>query len=338
MNTAELPLVTVIIPMYNERTHIRECLDSLMAQDYPAERLQILVVDGMSDDGSREIVRAFAGERASGRIALLDNPKRIPAAAMNVGLRAARGDVIVRLDAHSFAAEDFISQSVAHLARSGAACVGGTIASSARTRLGRAIALAMSSPFGVGNALFRYAQKEQYVDTVAFGAYPRAVFEALGPFDEQLIYSEDNEFNHRLRQRGGKILLTPAIRSFYYTRESLGGLWRQYYHYGLGRVPFMLRSPDSIMLRHLAPFALVSALLLGAVGGVFFAPLRWLLLAVVCSYLAAALLFAARISAKHGWRHFFILPAAFACMHVGYGVGMYAGLVRVVARRIKGER
>jgi len=332
MEAMDLPFVTVIVPMRNEKAYIGECLDSLIEQDYAPDRVQVLVVDGMSTDGSRDIVSRFAQEHASGSISLLNNPRRIPAAAMNIGIREARGDVIIRLDAHSFASNDFISQNVAYLSRTELACVGGTIQSSSRCFLGKAIALAMGSPFGVGNALFRYAQKEQYVDTVAFGAYRKAVFDEIGLFDEGLIYSEDNEFNYRLRKHGGKILLTPAIRSFYYTRESLGELWRQYYHYGFGRIPFMARSPDSIMLRHLVPFIFVSVLLASGVLGIFNPLSRWLFLLTLSSYLIALTFFAFKISAQHGWKYLLVLPAVFACLHLGYGLGTYAGIWNLATR------
>lgn len=330
METIENPFVTVIIPMYNERAHVSECLNSLIEQDYPPSRVEILVVDGMSDDGSRDIVREFIQKRPSRKISMLDNPRRIPAAALNIGIREAQGDVIIRLDAHSFVVSDFISKNVAYLSKTKAACVGGPIHSVARCFLGKAIALAMSSPFGVGNALFRYAQKEQYVDTVAFGAYSKAVFEEIGLFDEELIYSEDNEFNYRLQKHGGKIFLTPAIRSFYHTRESLKELWRQYYHYGLGRIRLMTRSPDSIMLRHLLPFAFVSTLLISGLVGVFNSLFRWLFFLVLLSYLITSLAFSLKISAKRGWKYLFVLPVVFTCLHFGYGLGMYGGVLNLV--------
>ncbi len=330
MEALDTPLVTDIVPMYNERAHIGECLSSLVGQDYPADRIEILVVDGMSDDGCRDIVARFAKDHAPSQILLLDNPQRSPARAMNIAMRQARGDVIIRLDAHSFVAGDFIRQSVAYLAKTDAACVGGTVQSVARSFLGKAIALAMSSPFGVGNALFRYAQKEQYVDTVAFGAYRRAVFEQIGPLDEDLAYNEDNAFNHRLRKHGGKILLTPAIRSFYYTRESLGELWKQYYHYGWGKIRLMVRSPDSIMARHLAPFVFVSAILINGLLGAFSPFFRLSLFLVLLSYLVALSYFVFRISARYGWRYLSVLPAAFACLHLSYGLGMYAGIWNLV--------
>jgi len=165
LESDDMPFVTVIVPMHNERARIGECLDSLLKSDYPIERLEILVLDAASDDGSRDIVLDRA--RESDAIRLLENPRRIAAAAMNIGIENSEGDVIIILSAHSYVATNFIRQNVLHLAKTGASCVGGTIHSVSGSSLGKTIALAMSSPFGVGNALFRYSRQEQYVDTLA---------------------------------------------------------------------------------------------------------------------------------------------------------------------------
>jgi glycosyltransferase involved in cell wall biosynthesis len=325
-----IPFVTVIVPMYNERAYIGECLDSLISQDYPADHFEVLVLDGESDDGSRDIVLELA--RKHDFIDLLDNPRRITAAAMNVGIQNARGDVIIILSAHSFVASDFISQNVAYLAKTGAACVGGPIHSISQSFLGQAISLAMSSPFGVGNALFRYSHKEQYVDTVAFGAYRRQVFDEIGLFDETLVRNQDDEFNYRLLKHGGKIFLTPAIKSFYYTRTSLRQLWRQYFRYGFWKVKVIQRHPETTMVRHFVPFTFVSTLLVSGLLGTLNPIFLWLFLSVLSSYLAVSLLCSLRISARNGWKHLPVLPVAFACLHSGYGLGMYGGLLNLVMK------
>jgi GT2 family glycosyltransferase len=325
-----IPFVTIVVPMYNERAYIDKCLDSLIGQDYPVSHFEVLVLDGGSDDGSRNIVMESA--RKYDFVRLLDNPRQITAAAMNIGIQNARGDVIIILGAHSYVASDFISQNVACLSKTEAACVGGAIHSTFKSFLGKTISLAMSSPFGVGNALFRYSQKEQYVDTVAFGAYRRQVFDEIGLFDETLIYNEDDEFNYRLRKHGGKIFLTPAIKSFYYTRMSLRQLWKQYFRYGLGKVRVMQRHPKVVSIRPLVPFTFVSTLLLSGLLGTLNPIFLWLFLSVLTSYLAVSFLFSIRISARNGWKHLPVLPAAFACLHFSYGLGMYGGLLNLVMK------
>lgn len=330
MGSGHSPFVTVIVPSYNEQAYIGECLQSLIQSDYPRGHFEVLVLDGGSDDGSREIVLQLA--RNSSCVRLLDNPRRITAAAMNTGIQNAKGEVIVILSAHSHVASDFISQNVLYLSKTGAACVGGPIHSIAKSFVGEAISLAMSSPFGVGNALFRHSRQEQYVDTVAFGAYRREVFDQIGYFDEDLTYNEDDEFNYRLRAHGGRIFLTPAIESWYYTRTSLKQLWSQYYHYGQGKVKVLQRHPKSAMVRQFVPFTLISTLLVSGSLAIVNPVFLWLFLSILASYLTASLFFSYRISARRGWKQLPVLPAAFACLHFGYGLGFLVGLLRLVGR------
>jgi GT2 family glycosyltransferase len=327
VNPASIPFVTVVVPTYNDGAHLRQCLDSLIQSDYPAGHFEVLVVDGGSDDGSQSIVLQLAEE--AGFIRMLGNPRRVAAAGVNIGIESAAGDVIIILSAHSYVASDFIRQSVHYLSHTEASCVGGPIQSISESFVGKTIALAMSSPFGVGNALFRYSRREQYVDTVAFGAYRRKVFHKIGSFDETLVYNEDDEFNSRLRERGGKIFLTPAIKSFYYTRSSLRQLWQQYFHYGLGKVRVIQRHPYVAMTRHFVPFFFVATLLVSGLLGLL-DPIWWKLsLWVLGSYLAASLIFSLSISARNGWRHLPVLPVVFACLHFAYGLGFLAGLLKL---------
>jgi glycosyltransferase involved in cell wall biosynthesis len=326
MCSTELSFVTVIIPVYNEWTYIGKCLESLSAQDYPKDRFEVLVVDGGSDDGSQDIVLEWAQEHSF--IRQLHNPRRITAAAMNIGIQNARGDVIILLGAHSHVASDFISKNVAYLSKTGADCVGGPIQNISTSYSGKVIALAMSSPFGVGNARFRCSSREGFVDTVAFGAYNRQVFDQIGLFDEAHIYSEDDEFNYRLRRHGGKIYLTPEIKSFYYNKISLKRLWRQYFNYGLGKVKTIRRHPQSAMPRQFVPFFFVSTLIVSGLIGLFIPISFWIFLSAIASYVAATLCFALIISFRGNWKYLPVLPVAFACLHFGYGLGFFAGLLK----------
>jgi succinoglycan biosynthesis protein ExoA len=325
-----LPLVSVIVAMRNEEGFIERCLDSLAAQDYPHELLEVLVIDGRSTDRSRETVSAVR-DRVP-HLQLLDNEKKVSPAAFNIGIREANGDVVTIISAHCYLATDYVSRCVEYLHRTGADCVGGPIETVGEKDTARAIALAMSSPFGVGDALFRYSDQEQYVDTLAFGAYRRDIFERVGLFDEELVGSEDDEFNYRLRSQGGKLFLTPAIKSFYYGRSSLRALCRQYFSYGLGKVRVMRRHPGQIRLRHLIPSLLVLGLLVSAALGLF-SPWFALLCAVFAGcYVAASLLVALRIASREGWRYLPLLPLAFACLHLSYGTGFLVGVVRFLVR------
>ena len=320
------PLVSVLVPMRNEERFIGACLRSLAAQDYPPDRFEVLVIDGDSTDDSREIAQAFAAH-GDLDLRLLDNPARKTAPGLNVGLEAARGEVIVRVDAHAEVAPDFLRQNVEALRETDADAVGGPIESVAEGLVGEAIALAMSSPFGVGNAAFRYAQEPQYTDTVAFAAYRRDVFERIGGFAEDIDFGEDDEFNYRLCEAGGKIYLTPNIRSIYHTRSTLPELFRQYRGYGKAKVQVLRRHPSEARVRQFVPASFVGLLGALALASPFVRPARRALSQVLRLYMLATAGASLQIASKKGWRYAAVLPAAFACLHVSYGLGFLESLL-----------
>ncbi len=322
---ASLPFVSAIVPMRNERRHIERCLRSLAAQDYPPDRFEVIVVDGGSDDGSLELVESMREQVPNLR--LLENRGKHTARGLNIGLAFAKGEVIARVDAHAAVAPDFLRESVAALRRTDADVVGGPIQTLGEGSAGEAVALAVSSPFGVGNAVFRYSQQEQWTDTVAFPAYRRDVFDRFGPFAE-IDGGEDDEFHYRLRDAGGRILLTPAIRSTYYARRSYWELALQYFGYGQAKVVVLSRHPRRTRLRQLTPSAFVLALLASAVAALFGGLLVLPLAILAGLYLTASLAGSFVVARRHGWRHVFRLPLAFACMHLAYGLGFLSGLVR----------
>ena len=336
----DLPLVTVIVPIRNEATFIARSLGAVLAQDYPPDHLQVLIVDGMSTDGTREIVQQIIDKRrqtkddASLSIVLLDNPAHIVPTALNIGLRHAQGDVIIRVDGHCEIAPDYARQCVHHLERTNADCVGGPIETVGETSVAQTIALAMSSPFGVGNSAFRTVKdRARFVDTLAFGAYRREVFDRVGHFDEELVRNQDDEFNFRLTQAGGKIWLDPSIRSVYYSRATLRGLWRQYFQYGLYKVRVIQKRGAVPSWRHLVPGGFV----LGLVGSILLILLTrqscWLL-GVVAPY-ALTNGIASLWTARWNWRTLPLLPLAFLILHLAYGCGFWLGLVRFGRRFLR---
>ncbi len=241
------PLVSVIVPCRNEGKWIGKCLQSILNNDYPRDCLEILVVDGMSGDDTRREVEAAAALHSGVR--LLDNPRRITPVAMNLGIAAASGSVIVRMDAHVEYPSDYISSLVALLEKSGADNVGGVCQTlpGDGTIMARAVALGMSHPLGVGNSHFRIgASQDRWVDTVPFGCYRREVFQRIGLFDEDLVRNQDDELNLRLIKHGGRILLSPRIVCKYFARESLAKLWRMYYQYGYFK-PLVVRKIGGVM-------------------------------------------------------------------------------------------
>ncbi|PKL80282.1 MAG: glycosyltransferase family 2 protein [Candidatus Melainabacteria bacterium HGW-Melainabacteria-1] len=323
------PLISIIVPIRNEAAYISRCLNSLAAQDYPQDRLEVLIVDGRSDDGTQSIVAAFAAQRDW--IRLLDNPEQTAPYAMNYGLDAARGEIIVRVDGHCELAPDYLRTAVRLLAETGAACVGGPLISLGDSDRAQAIALAMSSPFGVGNAKFRYADQAGWVDTLAFGAYQRNVFETVGRFNPELTRNQDDEFNWRLRAAGLRIWLSPELKSVYYTRGSYRQLWRQYYQYGFWKIRVIREHPGSVQARHLIPAGFVLALGLSLLG-LGNRRTRALPLAVLGPYALGAMSFGLRRCRRQS-KYLPAVLAAFPVLHLGYGFGFLAGLAQLLRAR-----
>jgi len=309
--------------MRNEEHYIARCLDSILSNDYPRDRLEILVIDGMSTDRSREIVEDYI--RCYPFICLLENPKRIQAAALNIGLQEAKGEIIIRMDAHTIYAPDYIRQCVELLETTEASNVGGVLRAEGTNYLSRVISVAVTTPFGIGNAYYRYAEKEMWVDTLFPGAWRKSTLEALGGFNEEWVVNEDYELNYRLRKAGGKILLSPKIKCWYYVRPSLKALVHQYFRYGFWRAKTFVTYPDSLRWRQLAPPALVVALFMSF--GIL--SVNWMLgLIVPALYLAANLLASTWISFRRGWRYLPLLLVVFATIHLSWGIGFILGFFR----------
>lgn len=317
------PLVSVVIPVRNEAAFIRELLTALLAQDYPGECVELIVTDGMSIDGTRAILEEMA--RQHPRVKVVDNPGRIVSTGLNAAIAICRGDVVIRIDGHSLPAVDFISQNVALLDEHPEAWeVGGPIRNSARTTFGKAVAIAMAQPLGVGNACHRYPNYEGYSDSTAFPAVRRWVFDRVGMFDVNLIRNQDDEFNYRVTKAGGRVFVSPRVRYTYYVRERLTQLFRQYFQYGFWRVPVMKKHHRPTTLRQVMPTAFYAACaLMIAIGASLGEPVLALALpAVYGTALAAA---AAMAMPQAGVRVAVLVPVAIAAMHAGYALGLASG-------------
>ena len=327
-----LPLVSVIMPVRDEAAYIERSLGAVFAQDYPAERMEILVVDGMSTDGTREYV--IAAQTARANLRLIDNPRHIVPPGLNLGIAQARGDIIVRVDGHCEIAPDYVRHCVEHLLAGAIEAVGGPIETVGETDEAQAIALAMSSWFGVGGSAFRTVKdRPMLVETVAFPAYTRETLQRLGPFDEELVRNQDDEYNYRLSKSGGRILLSPDIRSRYYSRSSLRKLWRQYYQYGFWKVRVMQKHPRQMRMRQFVPPAFVAALLGSSVFGMFIRPIRSLLALILVLYAAADLAASLSLGRTHGLRHVPRLLLIHPILHLSYGLGFLAGLRHFAGRQ-----
>ncbi|WP_125152719.1 glycosyltransferase family 2 protein [Clostridium rectalis] len=325
MDKKNITTVSVVIPCKNEVGYIKECLDSFINQSYPKELYEILVCDGFSTDGTQEIVKKY--ENNYKNIKLVLNEGITAPKGMNLGIRKSKADVIIIFGAHAYADKNFIKNNVELLMRdSSIGCVGGPIETLNSSSKGKSIALAMSSPFGVGNALFRYAKKETFVDTVAFGAYRRSVLDKIGYFDEELVRNQDDEINYRVVKSGYKILLSPNIKSYYYSRDSLKKLWRQYYQYGFWKVKVMQKHGKTASIRHLVPMAFVLTNILGLLLGLFFKPILILWGIEVLTYVLGDLIFSLKVSKKEKGVLKYI-PIIFPILHISYGIGFLQGLL-----------
>ena len=260
---SKLPSVSIIIPSRNEENFIGRCLDSIIVNDYPKDKLEILVVDGMSKDKTREIVKSYSEKHSF--INLLDNPKRITPVAFNIGIKQAMGEVMMIMGSHSTCNKDYISKCVKYLNEYNADNVGGVMITQSRdgTFIGKTIVTALSHRFGVGNSAFRTGSKEpKWVDTVFGGCYKREVFDKIGLFNEKLVFSSDMEFNLRLKKAGGKILLAPEIVSYYIARSDYKNFVKHNFRNGVWTIyPLKFVAHMPISWRHLIPCIFVSSLI-----------------------------------------------------------------------------
>ena len=313
--------------MRNEEEAIGACLASLEAQEYPEQLLEVLIYDGESTDASRAIAARVAGGRPTWRV--LGNPARIQAAAWNAGIRSATGEIVGIVSGHAMLGPLYVRQLVTALEETGAQMVGGPVRPVGIGRVGRAVAVAMSTPFGVGGARHHYLTERDEVDTVFMGACRRDTYLRY-PFDERMVRNQDDELSYRLIDAGGRIVCDPAIESTYVNRSRLAGLWRQFHAYGLWKIPVLVRHPRRARLRHLAPAVLVAAIGASVAVGPLFRPARRLAALLAATYLAAASIAAFRYRDHERTASGPTLVVVFATMHAAYGTGMLAGLARLI--------
>lgn len=318
-----LPTVALLVAVRNEAEHLGRCIRSLLAQSYPAERLEILILDGKSTDGSRELADRMLLGRSGARV--VDNPGVTQARAWNLGLTLAASELVGIVSGHAELAADYVAQAVAALQRTGADMVGGPARAVSEGLVGETIAVAQTSRFGVGGARFRYSTIEEDVDTVFMGVCHRRLYERIGGFDPEMDRNQDDELSFRLRERGGRIVCSPAIRSSYFNRSTLASLWRQYVAYGFWKVRVMQKHRAQMRLSHFVPAAFVGAL----AGALLLFPLWgwWPTSLLLIAYGIASMVGTLAAATRGHWKAAPLLPLVFAILHVGYGVGFWRGLV-----------
>jgi succinoglycan biosynthesis protein ExoA len=293
--------------------------------------LEIIVADGMSSDATRAIVESCR-ERHN-NVRLIDNPGMIVPTGLNLAIENARGEIIVRVDGHCEIASDYVRRCVAHLQTGEVDGVGGPLETVGETFCARVIALAMSASFGVGGSAFRTVRdKTMLTDTVAFPAYTRSVIHRAGPYDEELVRNQDDEYNYRLRKLGARILLATDVRSRYYSRGSLASLWRQYFQYGYWKVRVMQKHPRQMKLRQFVPAFFVLVLIASLLASFIFDGARWMFVLLCGSYVIANALATILTVRRAAARMLLLLPVAFLVLHFSYGAGFIFGLIRFWSR------
>ncbi len=319
-----LPRVSVIVPCYNEQSTIYLLLEALFKQTYPRAGMEVIIADGLSTDGTRDVIAVFQKDFPDLCVRIVENPRRSIPASLNRAIEAARGEILIRLDGHSTPYPDYVENSVKAHTEGRGANIGGVweICPGAETWIAKSIAVAAAHPLGVGDALYRHAQHAAEVDTVPFGSFRRTLIDQVGFFDESLLTNEDYEFNVRVRKSGGKIWLDPSIRSIYFARPTLRGLMRQYWRYGFWKWRMLRRYPDTLRWRQALPPLFIISLAGLAVLSTFI-PLARVLLAGEFLLYFSIMILAGCYAAVRQKKAYLIpgLPLAIAVMHLSWGSG-----------------
>jgi len=319
------PFVSVIVPMYNEERFITTCIDRLLAQDYPADKYEIIIIDGESSDAS-PVIMASLQQKNPDKIQVHKNPMRITSKAWNIGIEHARGDIIALMSAHAEAPVNYISLCARYLQQEKVENVGGIMDTIGRGFWGESIAIGTSNPFGIGNSKHRYSDKPTYDEAGWPGSYWKETLLSVGGFDENMPMNEDDDLNYRLQAQGMKMFLTPEIRVTYYCRDSLISLWKQYFKYGRWKVRVLQKYGKLTSWRHFIPPLFVMGLILSLVILLFFPDLWPIPLIILVPYLLLSAIITFRIAARRGAGFLLSLPLIFFILHLSYGVGFLSGL------------
>jgi len=333
---SERPLVSIVVPCRNEKDHIETVLDIILAQDPPPGGFQVIVADGMSNDGTREIV--LRKVLTDSRIRMIDNQAGFVSSGLNAAIREAQGDIIIRMDAHTSYATDYVRRCTEVLTETGADNVGGPWVACGKGKVGKAIAAAFQSPFSCGGARGHDMNYSGPVDTVYLGCWRREIFDRIGLFDEELVRNQDDEFNLRIVRSGGKIWQSTKIRSCYWPRESLGYLFAQYQQYGYWKARILQKHHLPASFRHLVPAGFLLALALLPLLSFFWFRAVWIWAGLLAVYLAISVLLSLVTASISSWKLFLLLPPVFWTFHVAYGWGFLRGFADFIVLRRKTGR
>lgn len=333
------PLISIIIPTLHEEKYIAECLDSILEANYPKEKMEVFVVDGMSQDRTREIVQEYHEKHSS--IHLLENLDSYTPAGMNLGINASKGEYIFILSAHAQYEHDYFIKLIENTEKLNADCVGGVLITDVKNKNEKSSAIkeVLMHKLGVGNASFRTgSDKVKPVDTVAFGCYRRSTFEKHGLFDEKLIRNQDIEFNKRIINGGGKIYLIPEVTCTYFARENFMDLAKNNYANGFWNIltAYYTKTLSSLSLRHFIPLLFVLSLIIPFLFSLIFPQMIWIVFFSLVSYLSLVIIVSFRIKNSSNSIRYLII--SFLTLHLSYGWGSLMGIFSVINKYIKGEK
>lgn len=332
----DYPFVSVVVLCRNEEKFIGQCLESIIANDYPKEKLEILVVDGMSEDGTRKIVEKYENEHSF--IRLINNPKKLTPFAFNEGIKNSHGELVMIMSAHATYGVDYIRECVSASLKYDADNVVGIwrILPRSNEFIDKSIVLVLSSSFGVGNAKYRTGSNKtkevEYVDTGAYGCYKRSVFKKVGLFNENLIRGQDMEFNLRLKKAGCKTILVPKAEVYYYARTDFKSFCKHNLKNGVWAIlPFKYSTILPVSFRHLVPLAFISSLIISIVLSLFSKIFLWLFLFIIGLYFLFNIYFSTKVAIKEkDTRYLFIMPVTYGSLHIAYGLGSLWGVLKVI--------
>ena len=317
-------LISIIIPVRNEKNYIRKCIESLLSQTYPHDLMEILFVDGMSEDMTKHIILECI-TNTDLNVKIFENKKRIAPVAMNIGIKNANGNIIIRLDAHSSYAKNYIELCVDTLEKTKADNVGGVLTTIGKGAIGESYAKVLSSKFGVGNSGFRTNARSGYTDTVPFGAYNKETFEKYGLYDERLVRNQDYELNYRIRKNGGKIYLNSDIQLTYYCRDTIDAIIKQSYENGKWNYVTMKLCPGSMGIRHFIPFIFFISLIVMPLLSFFSIWFAYLFILELIAYFLLDLLYSINCNIKCAVYTAIFYPI----FHISYGFGTFRGLTNI---------
>ena len=326
----QLPYISIVMPIYNENKYIENCINSLLKQDYPLEKMEWIFVDGNSKDETVAKIKKYQ-DLYPKLIKILNNPKKIVPCAMNIGIKESKGEYIIRLDAHADYDYNYISKCIEYLKKTNADNVGGIAITKSKGFIGNTIAKMLSCKFGVGNSEFRTEGKEGYVDTVPFGAFKRDVFEKYGFYDERLIRNQDNELNYRIRKNNGKIYLSDQIKFSYYCRDSIKGIVNMAIKNGMWNIITMKLCPGSMGIRHFIPMLFLCSLFVMPILSIFSNLFLYLFVIEMGMYFILDLYFSKKMAKNI--KEFFLLLYLFPLFHITYGYGSIKGILKILIKQ-----